>query len=49
MSDALQLTGKGCTLGLKICIMMLSEGGIFEYAGKKVIPDSGQLELCMCC
>jgi len=40
MFDALQLTGKGSTLGLVICITMLSKGDIFEYAGKKVIPES---------
>lgn len=44
MFGALQLPDKGCTLHLIICIMMLSEGGAFIYAGKNVIPDSDQIK-----
>lgn len=45
MFGALQLPDKGCTLHLIICIMMLSEGAVFEYAGGKVIPDSDQIKV----
>lgn len=45
MFGALQLPDKGCALHLIICIMMLSEGAVFEYAGGKVIPDSDQIKV----